>query len=606
MALMLRVELLRDIRAASPHHEAPTPTHELTPPRLRPPERVGISLAHPSRGQLFVQDERWRARLGLGEQQQDGARPAAGFVRCQTKRLHAMTRFASVCAAAVWILAATLSLNSLSEPLRAANQTAELTPIRLHGSLPYRIEVEPYDFGEAALPTLHSFAAGVADGKWVILAGRTNGMHGFKSIAANNFPPASQNRSVWVIDPVAKQSWSRSLEDPAAGLTLAELNSLTQANCQSYQRGDRLYMTGGYGVEGEVNGSPYYNTFDKLSAIDLAGLAAWAMGGPGSAKSHIRQTSDPLFKITGGAMYEIGGRTHLAFGQDFVGNYTNPANGEYSNQVRSFDIVDDGATLSIANVTRSTPDSDYRRRDLNIVPVIRPGSDGSLEQALVALSGVFTPTNGAWTVPVEIDAAGNPTMEEPANSDAFKQGFNGYHSAKIGLYSQSARAMHELLCGGISLQTYDAVAQQVVTDDRMPFVNDITSIVIDEQGDYAQHRIGEFPVLNDLAGHRLHFGANAELFLADGIQTYDNGVVMLDALSGPTTLGYIFGGVASNAAHTRNVPGAATAASNVIFRVRLTPIPEPAAATLAATAAIAGAITRRRRMRHSNPSAGFP
>ena len=35
------------------------------------------------------------------------------------------------------------------------------------------------DFGNASLPTLQSFASGTYDGKWVLLAGRTNGLHGF-------------------------------------------------------------------------------------------------------------------------------------------------------------------------------------------------------------------------------------------------------------------------------------------------------------------------------------------------------------------------------------------------------------------------------------------
>jgi hypothetical protein len=496
-------------------------------------------------------------------------------------------------------------LFATSEQLRAANQTATISPIQLNSALPYRVSVEPYDFGAVSLPTVHSYAAGTVDGKWVILAGRTNGLHGFTSVAANNFPPASQNRDVWVIDPISKQSWSRSLADASSGLTLDELNSLTQTNSQFYQRGDRLYMTGGYGVESEQNGSPFYNTFDELSAIDLPGLATWAMGGAGTAKSHVRQISDPLFKITGGAMYEINGRTHLVFGHDFVGNYTNGTNGVYANQVRSFDIVDDGAALSIANVISTTPDPNFRRRDLNIVPVIRPGAGSTLDQGLLVLSGVFTPTNGAWTVPVEIDANGNPTMDDPAAPATFKQGFNGYHSAKVGLYSETTGSMHEILFGGISLQTYDTSAQQVITDNRLPFINDITSIVIDEQGNYVQHRLGEFPVLNDPLGNRLRFGANAELFLADGIETYSNGVVKLDSLASPTTVGYIFGGIASNAPNTRGIAGAATAASDLIFRVVITPVPEPDSLT-PALAAFGAAAHGLRRKRPSTTSSDMP
>ncbi len=300
----------------------------------------------------------------------------------------------------------------------AQHQTTELTPINLAGALPYRIELRPYDFGAAELPTLHSFAAAQHDGKWVLIAGRTNGLHAFDRFSPeNNFPPQSQNRDVWVIDPVAKQTWRRSLDDPAAGLTELQANSLTPTNTQFYQDGDRLYMTGGYGVTAlNPGGTPTFGTFDTLSAIDLPGIIGWAMGGAGTAASHVRQINDPLVKVTGGAMYQMGGRTHLVFGQDFNGAYTPQTNGAYTEQVRSFVIEDDGINLSIDDVTTTPPLEEYRRRDLNVFPVVKPGV-GQLGEGLVALSGVFTPANGAWTVPVEIDAAGQPTMADPQLPD---------------------------------------------------------------------------------------------------------------------------------------------------------------------------------------------
>ena len=331
-------------------------------------------------------------------------------------------------------------------------------------------------------------------------------------------------------------------------------------------------MTGGYVLQTapSING-----TFDELSAIDLPGMVDWVINGTGIAKDHVRQISNPLFSVTGGAMYEMGGRTHLVFGQDFRGNYNPLKDGTYTNQVRSFDIVDDGTTLSIANPSSTTTDPNYRRRDLNIVPVIRPTGGGQTEEGLAVLSGVFTPTVGAWTVPVEIDSLGNPTMADPNAPGTFKQSMNGYHAAKLGLFSESSGEMHQLLFGGISLQYLNTQSGQIETDNALPFVNDISSIVIDAAGEYSQHRIGEYPVLTDLDGLRLRFGANAEFFLAEGIETYANGVLKLDELTQPTTLGYIFGGITANGPHTRGTPPAASAASNQIFTVVYTPVPEP-------------------------------
>jgi hypothetical protein len=53
----------------------------------------------------------------------------------------------------------------------------------------------------------------------------------------------------------------------------------------------------------------------------------------------------------------------------------------------------------------------------------------------------------------------------------------------------------------------------------------------------------------------------------------------MDALSTttPTTLGYIFGGIFSNAPHTQGNPNAVSGGSNLIFEVVYRPVPEPCA-----------------------------
>jgi hypothetical protein len=467
----------------------------------------------------------------------------------------------------------------------AANQTVDITPIQLNSALPYKISLQPYDFGPAALPTLHSYNAAEIDGKWIVFAGRTNGLHSFDTVGVNNVPPQFQNQEVWVIDPVAKQSWHRPLTEASANVTATELRSLTPTNTQFYQKDDRLYVSGGYGlIAGTVNG-----TWNTLTSVNLPEMMDWVVNDTPMGVNSIRQVFNSQFTVTGGAMFEMNGHTHLVSGQNFSGNYTPGSNGQYVSQVRSFDIFDDGVTLSVSPFTANpTPkdDTKYRRRDLNIVPVIRPDTGSGLGQGLVVFSGVFTSTDGIWTVPVEISDAGAPSMADPANAATFKQGFNGYHSAKLGLFSEATGAMHELLFGGISLQTLDTSTQTVITDNAMPFINDITSIVIDSAGSYSQHWLGEYPMLVDQSGNRLRFGANAEFFLADGIQTYDNGVLKLDALTQPTVLGYIFGGLTSNGPHTRDpntgapVPGVISAASNRIFTVMYTPVPEPTSGML--------------------------
>ena len=449
--------------------------------------------------------------------------------------------------------------------LFAQHQTDDFSPVFTGSNLPYEIELVPFDSGTMPLPTLHSYAKAQWDGKWLLLGGRTNGLHAFTQNGFANFPPAFQNRDVWVIDPKSGESWRRSLEGDDSGLAIEQIDSLSVTNNQFYQAGDRLYITGGYGYKTDFD----YTTFDTLTSIDVPGMIAWVQGGNGDAASQLRQIHDPLFAVTGGAMYEMSGRMHLVFGQDFQGEYTPFGNGVYTNQVRSFSIIDDEQQLSVADVSVSEPHDSFRRRDLNVVPVIRAAEDGSLSEELRVLSGVFTEAGGAWTVPVEIDAGGVPFMPDPTNPKTFKQAMNTYHSAKIGLYSERTNGMHTLLFGGISLNFFDHESQQLVRDDQLPFINQSTSIVIDNEGNYSQHLLAtDFPnIVDQDSGKRLLFGTNAEFMLADGIATYGNGVISIDELNEPTLLGYIVGGIAADQPNRGN-----TVATGRIFQVVLTPV----------------------------------
>lgn len=349
-------------------------------------------------------------------------------------------------------------------------------------------------------------------------------------------------------------------------------------------------MTGGYGA----NAVAGFDTHNALSAIDLPGIADWVMTGNGTAAEHIRISRNELFRVTGGAMYEIDGRVHLVFGQSFRGGYIPNRDGDYTKQVRSFDILDDGVTLGFANATSTNPLAEYRRRDLNVFPTLRAQPNGTIAEGLTVLSGVFTETFGAWTVPVEIDAAGQPSMADPDASTTFKQSMNNYHSAKLGLFSESSNTMQEILFGGITLMDYDPTTQQFFRDDNMPWTNSITAVVRDAVGEYQQHLLGEFPALFDLDGNRLRFGANAEFILQEGVDAFGNGVIDLDALHGPTVLGHIYGGLFANAPHVRDVPGAVSGASNLVWEVSYLPVPEPGGRMWLLPALVGGLMVCRR------------
>lgn len=464
----------------------------------------------------------------------------------------------------------------------AQNQTESFSPVLLDsGRLPYEIKVTEYDFPQGVLPILQSYVVGRFGGKWLIFAGRTNGLHEFTDDGFQNFPPDKQNTEIWVIDPISQQGWSKSLEDPTSGLSQEQVDSLSVTNSQFYQDGFTLYMTGGYGYD---RGQQKFMTYDTLTAVDIPGLMGWVMStvGNDTAVQHIRQIRDDICRVTGGDMLKMGETTFLVFGQDFEGPYDPTANGTYTKQVRSFKLFDNGYDLALLRKIRSQQKDAYRRRDLNVVPVIRPRVNFGhprgtllLEEGLTALSGVFTLTAGAWTVPVEISSEGIPTMADPELPWTFKQGMNNYHSAKIGMYSEKNNMMYILLLGGITLQFYDRDQQEFVyfpssDPNFLPWTSQITTVGMHPDGHYTQILMDEeFPALT-LDGKRLYFGAEAAFIPLDGLDTYENGVLRLDSVlkDKEEVIGFIFGGIVTNG-YAVGVDGATTNATNQIFQVSI-------------------------------------
>ncbi|MDZ4741901.1 MAG: hypothetical protein SGI98_00605 [Verrucomicrobiota bacterium] len=446
------------------------------------------------------------------------------------------------------------------------NQTTNLSPVIIGGNLPYQINVSVYDMGSSSPPAIQSYVSAQIGNEWLLLAGRTNGLHNFSNNGLTNFPPAAQNTTAYVINPVTKEVWGRSLNDSFAGLTTNQVDSLSSTAPQSYQNGNTLYVAGGYVYNRTIND---FNTFDTLTAIDVAQTMAWVKGGAGILASNIRQTNDALFQVTGGDLKLMNGRTHLIFGQNFDGPYTPGSNGIYTKQVRSFDVVDNGVSLGFTNVTMTTADDNYRRRDLNIVPI---RTNGGANEGVVALSGVFNTNGGVWTVPVEISTNGTPSMADPTAITTFKQGMNNYRTATASLYSGSRDESHTLLFGGISLEYYDTLTGLIVQDDNVPFINSNSSIIRDGSGNYTQYYLGEMPSIANAmnGGSNFLFGASSDFMPVAGLPTLSNGMIDMDALTAPTVIGYMFGGIAATQPNNGS-----SGASDVMFAITFIPVPEP-------------------------------
>jgi hypothetical protein len=439
-----------------------------------------------------------------------------------------------------------------------------LSPILPQDALPFTIRIEQ---SSLLLPNgIHSGASATHKGKWLLLAGRTNGLHGFNN-SDDNFPPQLQNTVAYVVDYDKKIVYARALNDPSSGLSQVQIDQLSVTSPQYFQKGKTLYISGGYGVD---TGTGTFGTKDTLTALNIPKFMQWVIqpSTKNSPSRYIRQTADPLLQVSGGYMDRSHGFTLLIFGQNFSGFYLDSSNGNYTQQVRRFKIVDNGKQLTIKDVKVFPADPNYRRRDLNVVPVVQ-----GKKKAFVALSGVFTPSDtGVWTVPVTIKSNGSASMADPSLSTTFKQGMNNYVCATAGLYDHSKKNMYILLLGGISFGFFQNGA--FTTDSEIPFINEVTTIKIDKKGNFTQYLMdNQYPVIPSTQsnpGNTLLFGAGAEFFSAENVPAYSNGVFSLNAIKSPVVLGYIVGGIMSTVPNTSDSL-IDSAASPYIFRVILEP-----------------------------------
>jgi hypothetical protein len=448
----------------------------------------------------------------------------------------------------------------------ADNQTPDTTPISTQGSLPFTVLIQQTNF---QLPHgLQAYAYGVYQGQWIFIAGRNDGLHSFN---VDPFPPQFQNRSIYVVNPTTRVVKTRSLTDAGSGLNQLQIDSLSVTFPEFYQDGDTLYLAGGYGID---TGSDTYGTKPTLTAINLPGIVQWVMQ-PGNKSNtvakNIRQVNNPIFQIEGGRMFKLGNVSQLIFGETFTGRYSAGGSGIYSFQARRFQITNVGGKLgfSILPSMPSQPQPGYRRRDLNIVPALL-NQNNKLEYGFIGYGGVFTLTNGVWTVPVVFGATGDPVMANPDAAGTFKQGMSQYACATANFYSTKSTSMYSVFFGGISYGFFNNGVFE--TDPEIPFTNEVTTVKMDKSGNFSQYLMdNQYPVIPSTgvnAGNQLLFGS-AGFFIPASIQMYPNSVINLDNIRQPTVIGYIVGGIASTVPNTQIDPD--TAASDYVFQVTLMP-----------------------------------
>ncbi|TND07895.1 MAG: hypothetical protein FD123_2885 [Bacteroidetes bacterium] len=408
---------------------------------------------------------------------------------------------------------------------------------------PFTVELEPV-VTLNPLPGMHSFAFAKSGSKWLFVGGRINGLHGFST--NDNFAVEYANYNVIVIDTVSWQYYT----SPLTGLAQGIADPLTSTNMQYVHNGNYLYMTGGFGWDSTTN---RYVTYPTLTAIDVNNMISAVMSG-GNIATHIRQIVDTNLRVCGGEMYMLNGRYHLLFGHDFRGRYSDPPiptfTQVYTRQIRSFDIVDDGVNLSVANYFTMTDTNNFHRRDLNVGPILLPGAVPALE----AYSGVFQKgIDLPWPSPIVFD--GTATVMD----SSFTQQFSNYTCPLLPVFDSVHESMYTVFFGGMSWYDYNPQSGLPVYDSLVPFVSDISCVIRDAAGNHAEGVLPE-----QMPGLK---GSNAKFVWNDSAAHFSNDVLDIRSLSGRTLAGYIVGGIRSDAPNRPNI----TFAHDTVYRVYITP-----------------------------------
>ncbi len=430
-------------------------------------------------------------------------------------------------------------------------------------ALPFTLEI--VDVVAPSLPGLHSFAHAQYAGKWISVGGRTDGRHSF---GTNAFPPDFANEDIWVFDPATWQTWSA----PVTSLPDAIADPLRSTNMQFARSGDYLYLAGGYGIDTATGD---YVTFPTLTALHLPGLIDAVMNGT-ALDPHIRQITDARMKVTGGEMRVIGSWFFLLFGQEFDGAYSTDGSTftqTYTEQLRMFQIADDGVTFSITNYVTLDDTDAFHRRDLTVAPVVFP--DETL--GLGAYAGVFQKTvDLPFLNPIYIreDAHLLPTDAYTVDT-AFDQMMSQYTCPTLPIFDPATGDMYTTFFGGIGQYFLDDTGT-LVEDTNVPFIDEVTTLTRAADGTSSE-AIWPFRMPAPFGSSLTTFlGANMVFLPNETLTYYDNGVLKLDAITGRTLVGHLYGGIL---AFGRNFAG--SMANNNVYEVYIdlnTPLPVELAA----------------------------
>jgi len=411
---------------------------------------------------------------------------------------------------------------------------------------PFSVSIEPMTI--ANVPGIHSYVWGKStDGKWLVLGGRTDGLHRRQPWAA--FQSEHSNTVATVIDPITQEVWSKSLQELATPI----FEQLQSTNQNFIQVGNKLVTTGGYGYSATADD---HLTYPNLTIIDVDEMVG-AIVDNQSVIPYVTQIDDTAMAITGGQMGYMDGVFYLVGGQEFNGRYNpmGPNHGpgfyqKYSAQVRKFELDFSGMIPVVNHLTPMTDTVVLPRRDYNMSPQIFANG----EHGFTVFTGVFKhPDDTPFFDLVNVTENNYEVVPD------FTQILSHYHSAKIPMFDSVNNTMHTIFFGGMAQYYYDD-SGTLINDEDVPFVKTISRVTRLKDGSYEEVKLDiEMPEL---------VGAGAEFIPVDNY--FSEEILDYHALpeNSKTLVGYIYGGINSSAENIFFTnDGTQSYASSTIFKV---------------------------------------
>lgn len=396
-----------------------------------------------------------------------------------------------------------------------------------------------------AVPAVHSGAFGTYNSKWFFIGGRKNGLHGFHPPFA--FPVAGINDSIFFVDPVLNQQWGTDVYSLPDSIR----EPLTSTNMEFCLSDSILYMVGGYGWHHAIQD---FKTFPTLTAINISTLM-YAVMNQQPVNSSFRQITDSNLAITGAHLQKLDSVYYLVFGHRFDGTYNRSDTAgffvqQYSNEIRKFQIADDGVNLSLYNYSAVRDTDNFHRRDFNLIPFYDPFRG----EGLLAFSGVFQ--KGIDLPFLNVVEIFNDTV---IVRNDFNQNLSQYHSAVCALYDSTGFIQHNIFFGGMSMYYIDTLTHLTVTDSFVPFVRTISDVARDADLNYHEIDAGiRMPAL---------LGTNAYFFPDETAPLVRKHFFHLNSFPNQQRIGFITGGIESPEINVGLSDASLSFASRRVFEV---------------------------------------